>query len=165
VLIDIADGRLTVADTACRIVVGEGRPIGCCTLSGLAARTSDFSEGWGLVPFWAKDIKVGFANINAKAEGIEGKPAFREAFERRRCLVPVDNFYCGREAALRGRARGRWADGAGGSVGELALTGRRVGAQLRHHHYGAERAVRRAARSDAGGPEAGPTRFPLSARR
>jgi putative SOS response-associated peptidase YedK len=47
---------------------------------------------WGLVPFWAKDIKVGFANINAKAEGIEGKPAFREASQRRRCLVPVDNF-------------------------------------------------------------------------
>src|SRR5246500_5573517 len=47
---------------------------------------------WGLVPFWAKDIKVGFANINAKAEGIEGKPAFREALQRRRCLVPVDNF-------------------------------------------------------------------------
>jgi hypothetical protein len=46
---------------------------------------------WGLVPFWAKDIKVGFANT--KAEGIEGKPAFREAFQRRRCLVPVDNFY------------------------------------------------------------------------
>jgi len=48
---------------------------------------------WGLVPFWAKDIEVGFANINAKAEGIEGKPALREAFQRRRCLVPVDNFY------------------------------------------------------------------------
>jgi len=48
---------------------------------------------WGLIPFWAKDIKVGFANINAKAEGIETKPAFREAFEWRRCLVPVDNFY------------------------------------------------------------------------
>jgi putative SOS response-associated peptidase YedK len=47
---------------------------------------------WGLVPFWAKDIKVGFANINAKAEGIESKPAFREGFQRRRCLVPVDNF-------------------------------------------------------------------------
>jgi putative SOS response-associated peptidase YedK len=37
---------------------------------------------WGLVPFWAKDIKVGFSNINAKAEGIEGKPAFREALPR-----------------------------------------------------------------------------------
>jgi putative SOS response-associated peptidase YedK len=48
---------------------------------------------WGLVPFWAKDIKVGFANINAKADGIETKPAFREAFRQRRCLVPVDNFY------------------------------------------------------------------------
>jgi putative SOS response-associated peptidase YedK len=48
---------------------------------------------WGLVPYWAKDIKVGFSNINAKAEGIESKPAFRKAFERRRCLVPVDNFY------------------------------------------------------------------------
>ena len=48
---------------------------------------------WGLVPFWAKDIKVGFSNINAKAEGVENRPAFREAFQRRRCLVPVDNFY------------------------------------------------------------------------
>jgi putative SOS response-associated peptidase YedK len=48
---------------------------------------------WGLVPFWAKDIKVGFANINAKAKGIENKPAFREAFRQRRCLVPVDGFY------------------------------------------------------------------------
>jgi putative SOS response-associated peptidase YedK len=48
---------------------------------------------WGLVPYWAKDIKVGFANINARAEGIETRPAFRDAFERRRCLVPVDNFY------------------------------------------------------------------------
>jgi putative SOS response-associated peptidase YedK len=50
-------------------------------------------------PYWAKDIKVGFANINAKAEGIESKPAFRKAFERRRCLVPVDNFYEWRKTA------------------------------------------------------------------
>ena len=48
---------------------------------------------WGLVPYWAKDINVGFANINAKAEGIENRPAFREAFQRRRCLIPVDTFY------------------------------------------------------------------------
>jgi putative SOS response-associated peptidase YedK len=56
------------------------------------SRTLDLMR-WGLVPFWAKDIKVGFANINAKAEGIEGRPAFKDAFVRRRCLVPVDNFY------------------------------------------------------------------------
>ena len=48
---------------------------------------------WGLVPYWSKDIRVGFANINAKAEGIENRPAFKEAFQRRRCLVPVNNFY------------------------------------------------------------------------
>jgi len=48
---------------------------------------------WGLIPYWAKDIKVGFANINAKAEGIESKQAFGKAFERRRCLVAVDSFY------------------------------------------------------------------------
>jgi putative SOS response-associated peptidase YedK len=48
---------------------------------------------WGLVPYWAKDLNVGFANINAKAEEIETRPAFREAFPRRRCLVPVDSFY------------------------------------------------------------------------
>ena len=55
-------------------------------------------------------------NINAKAEGIESKPAFREAFQRRRCLVPVDNFQedRGREAALCDRACGPWADGFGG---------------------------------------------------
>jgi putative SOS response-associated peptidase YedK len=47
----------------------------------------------GLVPFWAKDIKVGFANINAKAKGLQTRPAFREAFQRRRCLVLVDSIY------------------------------------------------------------------------
>ena len=51
------------------------------------------------MPYWAKDINVGFANINAKAEGIETRPAFREAFQRRRCVVPVDNFYEWKETA------------------------------------------------------------------
>jgi putative SOS response-associated peptidase YedK len=53
---------------------------------------------WGLIPYWAKDIKVGFANINAKAEGIENRPAFGKAFERRRCftaLMLVDDFAVG----------------------------------------------------------------------
>lgn len=57
-----------------------------------AERSLDLMR-WGLVPYWAKDIKVGFSNINAKAETIEARPAFREAFARRRCLVPLDGFY------------------------------------------------------------------------
>jgi putative SOS response-associated peptidase YedK len=48
---------------------------------------------WGLVPFWAKDAKIGYSTINAKAETIATAPAFREAFKSRRCLVPADVFY------------------------------------------------------------------------
>jgi putative SOS response-associated peptidase YedK len=48
---------------------------------------------WGLVPFWAKDAKIGYSTINAKAETITTSPAFREAMKRRRCLVPADWFY------------------------------------------------------------------------
>jgi putative SOS response-associated peptidase YedK len=47
---------------------------------------------WGLIPI-EKDIKIGFSTFNARAEEIDTKPAFREAFWQRRCLVPVDNFY------------------------------------------------------------------------
>jgi putative SOS response-associated peptidase YedK len=48
---------------------------------------------WGLVPWWAKDVKIGFSTINARAESLTTSPAYREAFERRRCLVPADWFY------------------------------------------------------------------------
>ena len=48
---------------------------------------------WGLVPYWAKDIKIGFSLINAKAETVAEKPAFRDAFKERRCIIPADGFY------------------------------------------------------------------------
>jgi len=48
---------------------------------------------WGLVPFWAKDAKLGLSTINARAEEAASKPLFREALKRRRCLVPADGFY------------------------------------------------------------------------
>jgi putative SOS response-associated peptidase YedK len=48
---------------------------------------------WGLVPFFATDPKTGFKMINARAETIAEKPAYRDAFERRRCLVIADGFY------------------------------------------------------------------------
>ncbi len=108
---------------------------------------------WGLVPFWAKDIKVGFSNINAKAEGIESKPAFHEAFQRRRCLVPVDDkkTATGKQPYAIVLADRRLM-GPGRPVGDVALTSRREGAELRHHHDDAQRAVRRPPRPDAGGP-------------
>ena len=48
---------------------------------------------WGLIPFWAKDPRIGFKMINARAEGVESKPSFREPFRKRRCLVPDNGFY------------------------------------------------------------------------
>ncbi len=48
---------------------------------------------WGLVPFWADDPGMGSRLINARSETVAGKPAFRAAFSRRRCLVPADGFY------------------------------------------------------------------------
>lgn len=48
---------------------------------------------WGLIPSWAKDPSIGARMINARAETVAEKPAFRSAFVRRRCLVPADGFY------------------------------------------------------------------------
>lgn len=48
---------------------------------------------WGLVPFFAKDPKIGYSTINARAETIATSPTFREAMKRRRCLVPATGFY------------------------------------------------------------------------
>lgn len=73
---------------------------------------------WGLVPFWAKDVKAGYKMINARAETVAEKPAFRDALETRRCLIVADGFY---EWQQRGshpprRAKQPWhvtrADGA-----------------------------------------------------
>jgi len=48
---------------------------------------------WGLVPYWATDVTIGAKMINARAEEVATKPAFRESLKRRRCLVPADGFY------------------------------------------------------------------------
>ncbi len=48
---------------------------------------------WGLIPSWAKDPSIGNRMINARAETLQEKPSFRNAFRRRRCLVLADGFY------------------------------------------------------------------------
>jgi putative SOS response-associated peptidase YedK len=48
---------------------------------------------WGLIPHWATEAKVGSRMFNARAETLTSSPAFRDAFRRHRCLVPVDSFY------------------------------------------------------------------------
>ena len=48
---------------------------------------------WGLIPYWAKDSSIGARMINARAESLLEKPAFREAVARRRCLILADGYY------------------------------------------------------------------------
>jgi putative SOS response-associated peptidase YedK len=48
---------------------------------------------WGLLPHWAKEAKLGAKMINARADTVASKPAFRSAFARHRCIVPADGFY------------------------------------------------------------------------
>lgn len=48
---------------------------------------------WGLVPSWAKDLSMGDRMINARAETVASKPAYKRAFAKRRCIVPADGFF------------------------------------------------------------------------
>jgi putative SOS response-associated peptidase YedK len=48
---------------------------------------------WGLVPFWSKGPDSRYSMINARAETVGAKPAYRDAFKRRRCLIPAEGFY------------------------------------------------------------------------
>jgi len=66
-----------------------------------AAQREAVGLRWGLVPFWADDLKSGSKLINARSETAATKPSFRRAFKTRRCLVPADGFF-------------EWQAGAGG---------------------------------------------------
>ncbi len=58
---------------------------------------------WGLVPYWAKDPKVGYKTINARADGIADKPSFRRPIRSQRCLVLANGFYEWQTTTVGGR--------------------------------------------------------------
>ena len=62
------------------------------TVRNVEGREAAFMR-WGLIPFWAKDPKIGARMINARAETVAEKPAFRNALKKRRCLVLADGYY------------------------------------------------------------------------
>ena len=62
------------------------------------ARSLDALQ-WGLIPYWAKDPKIAYRTINARAETIDKAPSYRRAFLNRCCLIPADGFYEWRKTA------------------------------------------------------------------
>ncbi|MCW3016626.1 MAG: response-associated peptidase [Solirubrobacterales bacterium] len=97
-----------------RYNVAPGDDVLSVTTSREGERRGDLLR-WGLVPFWAKDPKTGFKMINARAETVADKPAFRDALTRRRCLILADGFYEWQPRPGRRRKQPFWvtrADGA-----------------------------------------------------
>jgi SOS response associated peptidase (SRAP) len=118
---------------------------------------------WGLIPFWAKDIKIRVFTINARRGG-RHQAGFPRGLRQRRCLVPLDNFYEWKkdrlgQAALRHRVGWRRDDGDGRIVRDLALAGGRTHPQLHDRHHDPERTLRGAAQPHARGAEASVARL------
>jgi putative SOS response-associated peptidase YedK len=92
---------MEIPNLPARTNVAPGQQILAVRLGDADGRTDERPDGrrhavqlkWGLVPFWADDPAIGNRMINARAESAAEKPAFREAFARRRCLIPADGFY------------------------------------------------------------------------
>jgi putative SOS response-associated peptidase YedK len=76
------EARYNIAPTQTILAVREG-------LDGREAKWLK----WGLVPSWAKDTAIAARLINARSETVQEKPSFREAFKKRRCIIPADGFY------------------------------------------------------------------------
>ena len=81
-----------LADDAPGYNIAPGRDLPVC-VAAYDGRRSLRTMRWGLVPTWARDPSIGQRLINARAETIASKPAFRAAYRRRRCVVPADGFY------------------------------------------------------------------------
>ncbi|MGD8920519.1 MAG: SOS response-associated peptidase [Gammaproteobacteria bacterium] len=82
----------TIADLPPRYNIAPTQPAPTVRLDQDSIRRLNLLR-WGLVPFWAKDPSIGNRMINARAETVASKPAFRQAFRKRRCLILADGFY------------------------------------------------------------------------
>lgn len=76
-----------------RYNIAPSQYILACRLSPQHGKRELAALKWGLVPFWAEDETIGSRMINARSETVAEKPSFRDAFKKRRLLIPVSGFY------------------------------------------------------------------------
>ena len=81
---DLFRSRQNIAPTQNVLAIVKEAPASHARLTSLR---------WGLVPPWAKDLKIGSSMINARGETVDEKPSFRSAFLKQRCLIPADGYY------------------------------------------------------------------------
>lgn len=92
---EISETKIRIFDARPRYNVAPTQPV-------LAVRLDPEGERemvpltWGLLPFWAKESKLPYSTINARAETVADKPAYRQPFRKRRCLIPADFFTNGK---------------------------------------------------------------------
>ena len=100
---------------------------------------------WGLIPYWCEDPKCGRKPINAKCETVRTLPSFREAYRKRRCILPVDGFF--EWKAIKGqKAKQPYAiamkNGSPFGLAGCGRTGRTLhqasGSHFRDHHNGCQ---------------------------
>ena len=86
---DIAEifGLLRLDESADRYNIAPSQAVPVVRQNGLSRELTLMR--WGLIPRWASDPKIGLRTINARAETVATKPAFRDAFKHRRCLIPA----------------------------------------------------------------------------
>ncbi|MBN2983507.1 MULTISPECIES: SOS response-associated peptidase [Cohnella] len=84
-------GQVAVPFYAPRYNVAPGQLVPAIVSDGRGNRLGQLK--WGLVPPWAEDAKIGYKMINARAETLADRPAYRDAYRRKRCLLPADGFY------------------------------------------------------------------------
>ena len=132
------------------------------TVRNVEGREAAFMK-WGLIPFWAKDPKIGSRMINARAETVAEKPTFRNALKKRRCLVLADGYYEWQKTPV-GKRPYRIILKSGEpfaicrAVGDVEGPPGNRRAVLYHHHHCSQRLSCADTRQDASDPASGDRR-------
>jgi len=80
-----------VYDVKPRYNIAPGQFVGVIVSDGITNKLEPMR--WGLIPFWAKDPKIGYKMINARVESLNSKASFKYALKKRRCIIPASGFY------------------------------------------------------------------------